>query len=228
MNKPAARVFVLALSIVLAGVAVPAGQLQRNSQIAANQALYQIARIADVNQVVMDFDAETDLKGTNLGATQGTRKLRVDGTLATFYHLWNDNGFIFAPPTPFIYWDHVYKFEIVDGMNVVSNVFTKRIPWNILGVTPANGPAGTIVDISVYRLLAANNGFVLKIGSLDMPIVSWTGGGTIGTIKAKVPAGLAPGAYIVYLQKGGETASKKSYQFTVLIPLSHIPIPPIK
>jgi len=227
MNMKGAKVVVLAFLVVLAGVAGLAGQMQKKTNIPTNQDLSKIPHINDVTQVVMDYDAETSLKGANLGATQGTRKLHVDGIPATFYQLWCDTAFIFAPPSHFIYWDHVYKFEIVDGTNVVSNAFTKRILWNFYGVSPASGPAGTTIEVSVFRLLAANNGFVLKIGSVDLPILSWTGGGTVGKITAKVPAGLAPGAYSVYLQKGGETASTKSYQFTVTKP-THVPIPPIK
>lgn len=92
-------------------------------------------------------------------------------------------------------------------------------------MTPNKGPAGREVSIDVYRLPASPGGLVLKIGTIDFPVIAWTPptSGDIGTIKAKVPAGVDWGLRNVYLQKGGEVASEV-YAFRVILPT----VPPPK
>jgi len=177
--------------------------------------------ITDVHQHLYGMPPpEMDLVGTSFGATRGTKNVRLDGTLVTSYIHWANTGVTFTPPFALVYWDHVYQFAIVSGSNVLSNVFSKRIPWDFDGMTPKEGPVGTEVVINVYRLPASPGGLVLKIGTFDFPVVAWTpaGTGSYGKIKAKVPSGVPLGDQNVYLQKGGEVASE-TYTFKVILPM---------
>ena len=229
MRRVKSRISVLSLLVFLAGFTAFSGQQKKTDQFpSSNQQLIKKANITDVKHVWMgEPDVEMEFSGTGFGATQGTKKVRIDTTLALNYMAWGDTGISFGKPLTLIYWDHVYQFAIVDGSNVVSNVFSKRIPWDFDGIKPSQGPVGTVAEITVYQLSTTPNGFALKIGGHDFPVVSWAGGVTFGKIKAKVPAGLAPGTYDVYLQKGGEVASQK-VQFKVVLPLIHLSDTPIK
>ena len=230
MDKKWKEILVCAAAVFAVGAAALVAQLPaKKVDIPANPALARIPHINSVaHHIYGDPPPEIDLVGTNFGATKGTKNVRIDGTLVTSYILgWHDTSLSFNPPFTFIYWDHVYQFAIVDGATVLSNVLSARIPWDFDAMIPKEGPAGTEVEITVYKLCPTPNGFVLKIGSHDFPVISWTAGGTWGKIRAKVPAGLAAGVYNVNLQKGGEVASE-TYQFKVTPSFTHVPIPPIK
>jgi hypothetical protein len=229
MRKEKSRIPVLALLVFMAGLAGFSGQQKRQDLPPSDSlSLIKKPQITDVKHIWMgEPDVEMEFSGTGFGATRGTKKVRIDTTVALNYMAWGDTGISFGKPLTLIYWDHVYQFAIVDGSNVLSNVFSKRIPWDFDGIKPSQGPVGTVTEITVYQLSAAPNGFGLKIGGHDFPVVSWTGGVTFGKIKAKVPAGLAPGTYDVYLQKAGEVASEKC-TFKVVLPVIHLPDTPIK
>lgn len=223
MFRGRSRILAYALLAFLAGFTAFAAQDQpKNLALSDSVALLKKPNITDVHHAIIgEPPPEMDMIGTNFGSTRGTKNVRIDGTLANFYIHWGNTGITFTPPFPLVYWDHVYQFAIVSGSNVLSNVFSKRIRWDFDGMTPQEGPAGTEVLINVYRLPASPGGLVLKIGTFDFPIVSWTppsGGGSFGKIKARVPPGVPLGSQRVYLQKGGEVASEM-YTFKVILPL---------
>jgi len=229
MNKGKWMVLVCVLFVFLVGLAALAGQIKTKAQVPrADLTRLKPPHITNVHHHIYgDPPPEIDLVGTHFGTTKGTKNVRIDGTLVTSYILgWHDTDVSFNPPFTFIYWDHVYQFDIVDGPNVVSNIYSARIPWDFDAIIPKEGPVGTEVEITVYKLSPTPNGFVLKIGARDFPVISWTAGGTWGKIRARVPAGMTAGVYNVNLQKGGEVASE-TYQFKVK-PLIHFPIPPKK
>jgi hypothetical protein len=228
MIRGKSRILAYALLAFLAGfTAFGAQDKPKNLALSDSLALLKKPNITDVHQHLYGMPPpEMDMIGTNFGATRGTKNVTVDATPVTSYIHWGNTGITFTPPFPLVYWDHVYQFAIVNGSIVLSNVFSKRIPWDFDGMTPQEGPAGTEVLINVYRLPASPGGLVLKIGTFDFPIVSWTppsGGGSFGKIKARVPPGVPLGPQRVYLQKGGEVASE-TYTFKVILPV----IPPPK
>ncbi len=222
MFRGKSRILAYALLAFLVGLTAFAAQDKpKNLALSDSLALLKKANITDVHHHLYGMPPpEMDLVGTNFGATRGTKNVRLDGTLVTSYIHWANTGVTFTPPFALIYWDHVYQFAIVDGPTVLSNIFSKRIPWDFVSMTPNKGPAGTEVSIDVYRLPASPGGLVLKIGTIDFPVISWTppsGGGSFGKIKARVPPGVPLGSQNVYLQKGGEVASE-IYTFKVILP----------
>lgn len=226
MMRGKLRILAYSLLAFLAGFTAFAAQDKPKLVTSQSQALLTKANITEVHHIFHGYPPpEIYLVGSNFGETQGTKNVRIDSTLTTYYYFWNDKGVTFPLPFPIIYWDHVYQFAIVDGSNVLSNVFSKRIPWDFVSMTPNKGPAGTEVSIDVYRLPASPGGLVLKIGTIDFPVIAWTPptSGDIGTIKARVPAGVDWGLRNVYLQKGGEVTSTV-YAFRVILPT----VPPPK
>jgi hypothetical protein len=180
-------------------------------------------KITDVVHWYMGlYSAELTVAGQNFGDTQGTKKVRIDGTLVTSYIGWKNTAISFGTPFALTYWDHVYQFVIVDGTKVLSNVFSKRIPWDFDGMKPVAGPVGTEVTVNVFHLPASPGGLVLKLGSHNFDLISWTPEGTQGKIKAKVPPGVPVGEHDVYLQKGGQVASEV-YKFKVSYSIKKTP-----
>ena len=226
MFRGKSRILAYALLAFLAGFTAFAAQDKpKNLALSDSLALLKKPTITDVHHHLYGMPPpEMDLVGTNFGATRGTKNVRLDGTLVTSYIHWANTGVTFTPPFALVYWDHVYQFAIVSGSNVLSNVFSKKIPWDFDGMAPREGPVGTEVEITVYRLPASPSGLVLKIGTFDFPVVAWTpaGTGSYGKIKAKVPPGVPLGEQDVYLQKAGEVASEK-YRFKVILPLLDLP-----
>lgn len=224
MIRGRSRILVYALAALLVGFTAFAAQDKpKNFKPSDYQGILKKANITRVIHFIAGGEALPTmyLEGTNFGATQGTKCVRVDGTLASKCFFWHDTSVAFNPPSPLIYWDHVYQFALVDGPIVLSNIFSKRIPWDFDHMTPKEGQAGTEVSIYVYQLPDSPGGLVLKIGTFDFPVVAWTPHDStfyyVGIIKAKVPAGAPVGLQNVYLQKGGEVASEV-YQFKVLLP----------
>jgi hypothetical protein len=223
MIRGKSRIVAYALLAFLAGFSAFAAQEKpKNLKPSDYQALLKKANITRVVHFGLGEPLPTMyLEGTNFGTTQGTKCVRVDGTLASQCYWWSDTSVAFKPPSPLIYWDHVYQFAIVDGPLVLSNIFSTRIPWDFDHMTPKQGEAGTEVSIYVYQLPDSPGGLVLKIGTFNFPVVGWTPHDStfyyVGIIKAKVPAGTPVGLQNVYLQKGGQVASEVS-QFKVLLP----------
>jgi ligand-binding SRPBCC domain-containing protein len=151
---------------------------------------------------------EFSLIGINFGTTKGSKNVQVDGTVVTnFMGLpWKDTYLCFALPVPYIPWEHVYQFCIVDGSTVISNVFSQRFLYHFEILVPKEGFRGTEVKLPVYNLPASPGGLVVKIGTYTMSVTSWKGGGW-GEIKAKVPTNVPYGEHDVYLQKGSDVVS---------------------
>jgi hypothetical protein len=170
---------------------------------------------------------EFTIRGTNFGTTKGSRDVTVDGTVATnlFNVHWTDTYVCFGLPVPYIPWDHVYQFCVVEGGTVISNVFSQRFLYHFELLIPNEGTIGTEVELPVFNLPAAPGGLVVKIGIFSMAVTSWTGGGR-GVIKVKVPNKVPLGEYDVCLQKGSAVVSNK-IKFKVL-PLTKLPLEPVK
>lgn len=170
---------------------------------------------------------EFTVVGTNFGATQGSKNVTVDGAIASLIgglH-WKDTSIPIILPVPYIPWEHIYQFCIVDGSTVISNVYSQRFLYHYEKLFPDNGPIGTEVRLPVFNLPASPGGLVVKIGTSTMTVTSWTGGG-YGEIKAKVPSGVPLGEHDVYLQKGSDVVSNK-IKFKVVLPIL-VPVGPIK
>jgi hypothetical protein len=170
---------------------------------------------------------EFTIMGTNFGTTKGSKNVHVDGTAVTNFMgiSWKDTYLCFVLPVPYIPWEHVYQFCIVDGSTVISNVYSQKFLYHYEKVIPSEGTVGTEVKLTVFKLPASPGGLVLKIGTFNMSVTSWTGGG-YGEIKAKVPAVVPLGEHDVYLQKGSDVVSNKQ-KFKVL-PLFKPPLEKIK
>jgi hypothetical protein len=228
MNRWVSGLLACALLVLLVWPAI-LGPQEKSKKPAVSESVAVLKKpaITDVrHHIYGDPPPEIDIIGSNFGVTRGTKNVRLDSTLATNYVFWTNTGITITPPIPLIYWDHVYQFAIVSGSNVLSNVFSKRIPWDFDGMTPREGPVGTEVVINVYRLPVSPGGLVLKIGALNFPIIEWTPAGTkpFGKIKARVPAGVPLGVQNVNLQKMGQVASE-TYTFKVTLPFI---VPPPK
>jgi hypothetical protein len=222
MNRWVSGLLACALAVLLAWPAAFGAQEKlKKPAVSEGVAVLKKPVITEVrHHIYGEPPPEIDIIGSNFGSTRGTKNVRFDTTLSAGYLFWGNSTITTNPPFPLVYWDHVYQIAIVSGSNVLSNVFSKRFPWDFDGMTPREGPVGTEVVINVYRLPASPGGLVLKIGTLDFPVVEWTpaGTGSFGKIKARVPSGVPLGAQNVYLQKGGQVASE-IYTFTVILPL---------
>jgi hypothetical protein len=169
-------------------------------------------------------EPEMDIIGMNFGATQGTKNIKVDGTLITSLPGWSmihwSNTTVTVQAKNIIPWEHIYKIALTDGGTIISNVLSKRFLYTIDGIQPTSGLVNSTVSVYIWNLPAAPGGLVLKLGSVNFTILSWG-----SPIKAKVPAAL-PGTYSVYLLKGSDIVSNK-VNFTV-IKLIKPPLTPVE
>jgi hypothetical protein len=159
---------------------------------------------------------EMDIMGQNLGATQGTKTIKVDNAVVSSVIHWDNASAtvkfgvppLTSPPIP---WEHTYQISILDGSTVISNVLSKRFPYAIDSLSPNKGLKGGDFAVNVWAIPPAPGGLVLMMDSIACPTTAWGG----NQIKAKVPATIAPGTYEVYLKKGGSIVSNKE-NFTVV------------
>jgi len=182
MSKGKRMILVCALLVFLVGLAAFAGQIKVKGQAPrADLTLLKIPHITNVtHHIYGDPPPEIDMQGTNFGTTKGTKNVTIDGTLVTSYILgWHDTSVSFNPPFTFIYWDHVYQFAIADGPNVVSNIYSIRIPWDFDAMIPKEGPVGTEVEITVYKLSPRPMGLYSRSALVIFPS-SPDGGGDLG------------------------------------------------
>ena len=158
--------------------------------------------------------SELDLHGSNFGATQGTRKVRVDGKISGVYHAWNDT-YISCAGGPIVDPDKNYEFIIVDAANnPLSNVFSKKFKMCWYDITPAQAQVGAQVLLRVFLAAPSQGSYIVKLGSATMPVVSWTGHVVDAEIRVTVPQ-IAPGTYNIGIFKGGVNVMKDR-TFTVL------------
>ncbi|MGB9005595.1 MAG: hypothetical protein WCB96_07725 [Candidatus Aminicenantales bacterium] len=182
----------------------------KKPNVSQNQAVLTMPNIAGIKVEHMGYPTpEVGILGTNFGATQGTKQVRADGNVAHLINAswaWGDK--LIWITFPYIPWEHVYQFCIVDNGKVISNVFSYRFLYHYEKLNPDKGPVGTEVKLTVFMLPNSPAGLALKIGNANMSVTSWVGGG-YGKIVATVPAGVSPGEYDVYLQKGTDVVSNK-------------------
>jgi len=158
---------------------------------------------------------EIDVSGTGFGATQGVRKLMVDGAAASSILNWSDTS-LTMQITGFtlVYWDHVYQFSIQEGASTISNIYSTRFPVRFDAVTPASGAPNTVITLQTWGGGSQADGRVVKIGNYTCPVVSWVTSGVNADIKVKVPAAPA-GNYKLYIQRGADIISEQD-NFTIL------------
>jgi hypothetical protein len=153
---------------------------------------------------------EIDVLGTGFGATQGARKLMVDGVAASSILNWSATS-ISMQITGFtlIYWDHVYQFSIQEGGNSISNIYSTRFPVKFDSITPQSGASGAVITLYAWGGGSQADGRVVKIGNYTCTVVSWTTNGVNAVIKVKVPAAPA-GSYKIYIQRGADIISDQA------------------
>ncbi len=159
--------------------------------------------------------SEIDVFGTGFGASQGSRKLVVDGMAASSILHWSDTS-ITMQITGFtlVYWDHVYQISLQEGVNTISNVYSTRFPIRFDGVNPSSGAPGAEIMLPAWGGGSQADGRVVKIGNSVCQIVSWVTTGVNAMITLKVPQ-LSPGGYKIYIQRGADIISEQ-LDFTVL------------
>ena len=158
--------------------------------------------------------SELDLHGNNFGAAQGTRKVRVDGQVSGVYNAWN-NEYISCGGGPIVDPDKTYEFVVVDAANnPLSNVFGKKFKMCWYDITPTQAQVGAQVLLRVFLAAPSQGSYIVKLGSVTMPVVSWTGHVVDAEIRVTVPQ-IAPGTYNIGIFKGGVNVMKDR-TFTVL------------
>ena len=153
---------------------------------------------------------EMDITGTNFGSSQGTQSIRVDGTPISSLPGWSvlhwGETLISLSTSGVTPWEHTYQLAVTEGSTTLSNVYSARFPYTIDAVNPNSGGWDTTVQVNVWSLPPSQGTYFLRLGPANsMPIQSWGG----GIISAKVPYGIAPGTYDLYLQKGADIVSTK-------------------
>jgi hypothetical protein len=143
--------------------------------------------------------AEYDISGRNLGATQGAKRVLINGTAATSYPHWTaDSITITGPP---MFWDVTMVFVIDNGVKPISNTFESHFLARWDGVSPLQAHAGEAITIHAVGAGATQLGHTLKMGAAPMIVKSWSGSNYAETIIALVPA-LPPGNYEIALFNG--------------------------
>ena len=152
--------------------------------------------------------SEVDVVGEGFGDRQGNRLLTCDGVIVPVGKtlVWSSNivtlaasGWIDNP----IYWDHTYRFAIVEEGTQLSNTRYEKYPIHIDIANPPSGNTTALISIYGYGFGATQGTKVLKLGSYTWSIVSWSN----AHIQARVPAAPA-GTYNIYVQRGSEVISE--------------------
>jgi hypothetical protein len=150
---------------------------------------------------------EIDLSGSGFGATRGNRQVLQDGIPASSYVSWSDT-FITFMGSAILSPDHAYAFVVKDGANPVTNTFSKKflLCWCDDPV-PAAAPVNAEVELRLFMDASSPGGYVVKMGTITMPVLSWSGSPSI-TIRVRVPSA-APGNYKITIQKNGAAVTKE-------------------
>jgi hypothetical protein len=152
---------------------------------------------------------EFDIYGTNFGATQGSRKVRIDAIEPSMVHLWSDTKIIVEGGVCTV-WDKTYHFGIYDGVTLLSSIFPQQFGASIDSFSPASGNPGTTVTLHALGAGATAAGKTVKMGTANMPIVSWTGSACASTVVVTVPS-IAPGPYVIDIFSGGTKIASCSF-----------------
>ena len=150
---------------------------------------------------------ELEVRGKYFGNTKGSRRLLVNGAPIPAVIIWGQESITGTGPL----WDvdHTYDIAIDDGTHVISNVLSKRFPYQWDSAKPEHGAPGTEVVLIGWGGGPAPTNKVIKMGTAVMTVISWTQtpGKTENTIHARVPA-LPPGTYEITMNKGGVNINK--------------------
>jgi hypothetical protein len=163
------------------------------------------------------------IAGHNLGNTQGTKDISLDGKLVSTlpgYSIESWGQSCCPPqiwltyPDDLIPWDHTYQIAITDGGKIVSNVLMEKFYYYVEtqghGCTP-----GGIFDCVVPQLPPTQGDFTVHLlsnvvgssGDYLLTVISWTRTSNDGTIRVQVPLNVVPGSYGVALFKSGTYVS---------------------
>jgi hypothetical protein len=218
----AKRAFIV-LSVVAftASLAWGTGWLQMQIDPKAKRAAQmQAPLLVRVDKAVCRHDGqpnpEIDLSGIGLGASQGSRRVLVDGVPATQYIRWNATGITFkAPGGAPTKWYHEYTIAIDNGSGkVLSNSYKVRFPIDWDGATPGQAAPGTTVVLNVWGPGTSQGSKILRIDHMEMNVVGWTGTAVAGQIRVVIPA-IAHGPHKIFIIDHEDKISK-DLGFTVL------------
>ena len=143
---------------------------------------------------------EFDITGANFGAAQGSRKVRIDAVEPSMVHLWSDTKIIVEGGVCTV-WNKTYHFGIYDGVTLLSSIFPQQFGARIDSFSPASGNPGTQVTLHALGAGATAAGKIVKMGTANMPIVSWTGSDCASAIVVTVPS-MPPGSYVIDIYSG--------------------------
>jgi hypothetical protein len=220
MLKKLFYIIIFALAVALAYVTTTSGQQIKpqnpNVKISRGEYPQLKPKITDASYICIGASCtEFVVRGQYFGTGPGSRRLLVNGVPIPHQGQWTPQQIAGFGPL----WDvdHSYDIAIDDGAQVISNVLTKRYPYQWDSVQPGHGLPGTEVVLIGWSGGPAQTDKVIKMGSAVMTVISWaqTPGKTENTIHARVP-GLPPGVYQITMNKGGVNINKSpGFNFSV-------------
>jgi hypothetical protein len=158
---------------------------------------------------------EFGVHGQLFGATQGTRRVLVNGYPIPAVYSWSADTISGTGPVWDI--DHTYQIAIDNGTTVISNVLTKKFPFQWDAAIPGHASAGADVDLVGWGGGPAQTDKVVKVGGTTAVVLSWTQSSPTVTenhIHIRVPA-LAPGTYPITVWKAGVNVTKSPLNFII-------------
>jgi hypothetical protein len=158
---------------------------------------------------------EFGVYGQYFGAAQGSQRVLVNGHPIPGVSMWGPETISGTGPVWDI--DHSYDIAIDDGTHVISNVLTKRFPFQWDAALPGHAPAGAEIDLVGWGGGPAQTDKVVKVGSAVAVVLSWTQSSPTVTenhIHIRVPA-LPAGTYPITVWKAGVNVTKAPLNFTV-------------
>ncbi len=143
--------------------------------------------------------ATITLTGTNFGVTQGASSVTFNGAAATA-SAWSNTSITVSVPY------HATTGNLVvtvAGLSSNGIPFTVEPTPSLTGISPASGPAGTLVTISGLNLLDAQGHGTLSFSGMTLPILNPSS----TSIQAVVPAGAMTGTFDVHTNGVGKYTS---------------------
>ena len=158
---------------------------------------------------------EFGVQGDFFGAIQGTRRVLDNRTPIPAVSSWSATGITGTGPV----WDvdHSYNIAIDNGTSVISNVLTKRFPFQWDAALPGHAPAGAEVDLVGWGGGPAQTDKVVNVGSTVAVVLSWTQSSPTVTenhIHIRVPT-LPAGTYPITVWKAGVNITKAPLNFII-------------
>jgi hypothetical protein len=143
--------------------------------------------------------ATITLTGTNFGVTQGASAVTFNGAAATAT-VWSNTSITVSVP---------YHASTGNLMVTVAGLSSNGIPFtveptpSITGISPASGPAGTLVTISGQNLLDAEGHGTVSFSGMTLPILNPSN----TSLQVLVPTGATSGTIDVHINGVGNYTS---------------------